>query len=387
MQSPYIIAENGSYTLLNKAVEAGKMHHAYLLSGPDGAGKTAMALHFAHKLLCRSEGVRPCFACASCRKIAAYCHPDFRIVFPFVSQDAFKKVVKELDLKSRHAQNGEEPSAEELYYRYLSDCAKDLLAHPFHRPRLSAEFEDKNREITIQQVREIIEDAQMPPSESQYKVILLTDVDKMDAAPANAFLKTLEEPPPFVKFLLITSRPKFLLPTIRSRCQEIKFNGLSKPEIITFLKERAEASDSSAHLAARFSLGSLPNALEFLDHDNASLMEEALDIITWMADKNPSQGLEMASRFSEGSWLAATRRLKLTALLLHEIGNLKNSGEEADSDEPVLKRLKELSGRIPEDAFLSTYDKITQTSNALERKGNPSLVHAAFFLSLLPAGR
>jgi DNA polymerase III delta' subunit len=382
MQSPYLITENQPFRILDKAAETGKMHHACLLSGPEGAGKMAVALHFALKLLCRGSGGKPCFACASCRKIREYCHPDFRIVFPFVSVEGFKSVAKELDLKGKHAAGGEGPGTEELYYYYLSECAKDLLAHPFNRPKLSSEFEEKNREISIQQVRDLIEEVQMPPSESPFKVVIFSEADKMAPAAANAFLKTLEEPRSYMKFFLVTSKPRFLLPTIRSRCQEIKFTELRESEIKAFLMEREKAPEAKAALAARFSLGSLPNALEFMDPENGILIEEAFSILEWFIERKPAKALEMAGRFAESSFLQSVRRLKFAALLMHEAGRRRenSAGMEVSG---LSERLSDLSVKLPQDLFLQTYDKLMAASSAIERKGNSALMHAALLLSFV----
>ena len=99
MQFKNILSENSSSDILKRAMETGKMHHAYLLTGLEGSGKMACAVESAMALLCRTPDNNPCYTCSSCRRILSYNHPDFRIIFPFVSIEGFKDKAKKLNLK------------------------------------------------------------------------------------------------------------------------------------------------------------------------------------------------------------------------------------------------------------------------------------------------
>lgn len=136
---------------------------AYLISGPAGSGKLAAAKKLAAAMVCSGTGEKPCTHCQDCKKALAGIHPDITLV-------------------QRQA--------------------------------------DK-REITVQQIRAIRADAAILPNEAQRKVYIVCDAQSMNAQAQNAFLKTLEEPPAYVSFLLLADNPGLLLETVRSRCAEI----------------------------------------------------------------------------------------------------------------------------------------------------------------------
>ena len=145
-----------------------KRTHAIILSG-DGEATKQRARELAASLLCEGTGRRPCRECRHCRKV-------FRGDFPGIHPDV---------------------AAVE---RQVNTSGK------------------LRREITVDQIRALVEDASVLPNEAERKVYLLPEADAMNTAAQNAFLKLLEEPPAFVSFLLCAERPEALLPTVRSRC-------------------------------------------------------------------------------------------------------------------------------------------------------------------------
>jgi DNA polymerase-3 subunit delta' len=137
---------------------------AYLISGPAGSGKLAAAKRLAAAMVCSGTGAKPCNHCRNCKKSSAGIHPDIILVT---------------------------------------------------RPA------DK-REITVDQIRTIRADASVLPNEAERKVYIICDAQSMNIQAQNALLKTLEEPPYYVTFLLLADNPSRLLETIRSRCAEIR---------------------------------------------------------------------------------------------------------------------------------------------------------------------
>jgi len=363
----FIVSKNTPFNVLTHAMNSDRMHHAYLLAGPEGVGKCALALHFAHAILCRAENPeeRPCFSCASCRKIGAYAHPDFRFVFPFVSMDAFKKVGKEIGIKEKKGEGQDEKGGwETLFLNYQAEAAKSIISDPFHPSVLDTNFADKNREISIEQIRQITEMVLMPPSESKNLVIIVPDVDLMAAAPANAFLKTLEEPPKYVKFLLITSRPNALLPTIRSRCQLLKFNALPEGDIADFLEKRCNASANIAREAAALSMGSLHNAFLVQElKESSDILEEAFDFINWLVRPSIKSALEMAGKF-DSPLSYSKKRIRIIAILLRELSRIQRTGEAGAGE--ISRRLMGNASRLPNDSFENVLSKLMVLNEGLE---------------------
>ncbi len=159
--------------------------HAWLLQGPSGLGQYELALGLARAWLCESprEGLA-CGACASCHAIDVHAHGDLCVLMPEVDMLELgwplpEKAQQDIDDKKRKA----------------------------------------SKEIRVEALRDALEFAQRTSGRGQGKVVLVYPAERMNAVTANALLKTLEEPPGDVKFILATEAAHQLLPTIRSRCQ------------------------------------------------------------------------------------------------------------------------------------------------------------------------
>ena len=163
-----------------------RLPHAMLLTGPAGVGKTAFSEQLAALLLC--ESIKPeltaCGECQACRWLDAGNHPDFRRVAPD-SDDEVEEGTNE---------------------------------------KLSEKTKKRSQNIIrIDQIRELEAFVFVGSHRDGNRVVLITEAEAMNAAAANSLLKILEEPPPSVYFILVSSRTKSLLPTIRSRCRVIAF--------------------------------------------------------------------------------------------------------------------------------------------------------------------
>lgn len=185
--------------ILRRALKQQRIAHAYLFSGPDGIGKRLVALAFARALLCeRGQG---CGSCSACRKVDHNNHPDIHL----------------LD----------------------SDGAN----------------------LKIDQIRALQQQLSLRPLEGRYKICLIDSAEKMTLGAANALLKTLEEPRPDTLLILLTDQPEQLIATIRSRCQQLTFNRLTRLQISTILNDKLDLDDRDAQILAALSDGSLKKAL------------------------------------------------------------------------------------------------------------------------------
>ncbi|OGS37342.1 MAG: hypothetical protein A2293_05315 [Elusimicrobia bacterium RIFOXYB2_FULL_49_7] len=373
-----------SLPVLEKALASGKLHHACLFTGPDGSGKTAAAVETALSLLCRAPDNRPCRTCLSCRKLLHYNHPDFRVVFPFLSEKSFQDTAKELQLRETARQaEGEKVTYRDLFLKYLSESAGELVRDPLRPPRMMSDFKDKNREITISIVRDLLEEVSMPPSESPFKVFLVAEADRMNSEAANALLKTLEEPPTYAKFLLVSSRPQRLLPTLRSRCQIVKFQPLQEADLLSYLESLPRTGGLSLRLASAFSDGSVREALSLLDPENLPLLEEALDMLEWCLSPGTQEALALSEAYSSYSFPDNVKRLRFFLLFLREAEQRNRVTGTGETGDAVERRLLSLTGRLPKGYFLRAFEKARTAMDALERKMQARLVFCAFFFSLL----
>jgi DNA polymerase-3 subunit delta' len=251
-----ILDQERVVTALRRALSSERVAHAYLFHGPDGVGKRAVALEMARALQCTEQAEEACGECRACQKTRRMVHPDVHVLFPY------PKGTDEDDVAARIDRLGESPYAAVDYVR---------------RPSLSDPTETSNKQVMyhIERVQDdLLRPMSFRPAEGQYKVAVLTDVEHMNETAANAFLKLLEEPPPQTIFLLTTSRPEQLLPTIISRCQRLRFDPLLPESIEEALVEREGMAADTASMLARMADGSYSRALDLSENEDLMASRE-----------------------------------------------------------------------------------------------------------------
>ena len=177
--------------------QVNRLPHALLLTGIKGIGKTRFAKTFAESLLCESRQMdgSACGQCRSCLLVAAGSHPDLTVIQP----------------------------------------------------------EEDSKVIKIDQIRKIIASVTLSPQYAGYKIIIISPADAMNRNAANSLLKTLEEPPGQALLVLSTDKPAHLPATVRSRCQQLKFNAPARNEALAWLKQqptRIEHAETLLDLAS-----------------------------------------------------------------------------------------------------------------------------------------
>ena len=190
-----IVGHEWAVDLLRGAIIHDRVGHAYLFTGPRQVGKTTLARSFAMALNCEASSLaeRPCGHCRPCKLIGDGRHPDVRLLLPEVS--------------------GRGKSA-----------------------------------LKIDQIRGLQQELSLTPTEARYKIAIIKQFDAANQSAANAFLKTLEEPPNHVILLLTASEADALLPTITSRCRTIALRPLPTNSIEQVLGESYRAKPDQAHL-------------------------------------------------------------------------------------------------------------------------------------------
>jgi DNA polymerase-3 subunit delta' len=307
-------------SILKNAMVRDRIAHAYLFYGMEGIGKRTVASVFARALNCL-ERDPPCDVCASCRKAARHNHPNIIVV---KAEGQFIKI----------------------------GAVKELQARMAFRPG-----EGK-------------------------RVLIIEEADRMNAAAANALLKTLEEPSPGNVLLLTTARSHALPMTILSRCQHLRFTPLPREEVARFLREKEGLDADAAAVLAASSGGSIGRAIEMNREDYITLRNGILEHLAQDDPADLLKRLAFAGRFGteRGEILERLRILRggyRDGLVLRETGEKKRLmfQDRAGVIEAIAGRL---SGRD----LLHNITAVEAAMSAIAQNANKSLTLEAMLIKL-----
>ena len=208
-----------------ESLQAGRIAHAQLLTGPSGVGKMALALAYAQAVSCEHRTADDaCGECPSCRAFAQLQHPDLHLVFPITTSDSIDKPVCDdylADFRDMIRETGG--------YFDLDD---------WHN-RLSEKYKGvQTKQLTIyeRESGEILRKLSLMSFSGGWKTVIIWLPERMNETCANKLLKMLEEPPADTLFLLVSDEPQKLLPTILSRVQRVEVPRLSEDDIVDSLR-------------------------------------------------------------------------------------------------------------------------------------------------------
>jgi DNA polymerase-3 subunit delta' len=250
---------------IKRIVQADRISHAYLFSGPPGIGKKAFALAFA-ELINGIDNLTTLDGQAFSKKSSWFSHPDIHLFLP-VPTSAVRKKNVEKELRPR--------------LQMLRDDPYEVVDFS-QRPSLTDDDSSKNLQAfyPIDYFREYIRKAaRYKPNEGRKNVIVLTGIEQMRKEAANAFLKLLEEPSENLIFLLTTNHTEALLPTIISRCQHIQLSALKTQEIEQALISYDNLDEADASYLARVSGGNYAMTRFFDAEQLKSLRKEVIDYL------------------------------------------------------------------------------------------------------------
>ena len=257
-----IIGQERAQDILRRSIAQDRIAHAYMLWGPRGTGKDALAIEFAKTLLCERQTTEACDECPSCRKMQILQHPNVKLVFALPGPKTDK---------AGDAGEGKlQPDVREEIRSQLEQKASNPYFH-FDIPRAT--------QINIGTIREIKKESSLSAFEKGKKVFIISDAEMMSDTSGNSLLKVLEEPLSDTIFLLTTSRREKLLPTIVSRCQSVRCDILQDEEIEKALVEREHVPQDQAKLISRLAGGDYSYALELLSEDLVSQRAGAVEFL------------------------------------------------------------------------------------------------------------
>jgi DNA polymerase-3 subunit delta' len=337
-----IIGHENALAVLRRALTTERPPHAWLFTGPEGTGKLATALEFAAALNCTAAD-KPCGECPACRTTLAGNHPDIEAVAP-----------------------------------------GGLCDEPEHRDH------PDSRDLRICQVRRLQRVLSLSPYAGGRRVAIVDAADTLRAEAANAFLKTLEEPPAETVLILLAEREERLPDTVLSRCQKLAFRPIDRDTIVEALIERGATPEDAVALAgaARGRIGWAFRALE-----DSSLLEEREAML------DEAVRLGHAGRVERFAWAreAESRAPGVRDRYLRELAVWESwwrdvllfvaggsEGAENSDREPQLREEGRLYAAGEIVAFLRA---LTETREYLQENVDPQLALENLMLDLPSAGR
>ncbi len=335
-----VVNQDHAVLLLRTAVRVSKVGHAYLLVGPAGVGRRALALAFAQLVNCDRSDHDACGECGPCRKIAAGNHPDVRV----------------LDI---------------AHGKFFENPGKEY----------------KGKDIPVDQIRALRQDAAFPPYEGKRKVYIIADAERMNASAANSLLKTLEEPPARVTFMLTAESSVALLPTIVSRCQLVRCTFLRADDIERALVDRHGIAPERARALSVLADGRLGRALEWAaSEERLEARDRLLDLLPaleggdLLARLDAAEALLKDAQRAEGDLLPELLDLAeywyrdlLVWKQLAQPGLLTNRDRQ--------DQIERLAPEYTEVSLAARIGAIEEAKESLRRNVNPRLVLEKLFLS------
>ncbi|MFZ1945274.1 MAG: DNA polymerase III subunit delta' [Acidobacteriaceae bacterium] len=332
---------------LQESAASGRLPHAILLSGPRGAGKYSLAIALAQTLNCldpqTSNGLPDaCDVCHNCTRIAAALDLDARVAEAVEARE---------DLRD----------ADRKDTRILIQTHPDVLVVPPDPPQ---------NLVKVSQVRSLIHNAQRAPSEGKDKIYIFPTAKFMNEA-ANSLLKVLEEPPEYAHLLLLAENPSDLLPTIRSRCSQVRLHAVPLEALEKILGERhPEWPPARRTLVARLAEGTIGRTISF-DADTylASRKDALLLLRTATAEPDHSALFRVTETYRAGAegQQKTQELLRSIYLLLEDMMLLQAGQPEMARNIDILPELRRLAEGVSFDWIERAVRRIAEVESGMRR--------------------
>ena len=320
-----VIGHSRILSLLSRSIASGSLPPSLIFSGPEGVGKRLVAQTVAQALNCTNPvSGDACGECATCKRIARGVHGDVLSVVP-------------------------------------GDTGV----------------------IKIEQARDVIDRAMYRPFEGRRRVTIIDDADTMAPAAQNSLLKTLEEPPSSSVFILVTARPDALLPTVRSRCSQIRFGRLNSGDVAAVLERDHSYPRREALAVAASSDGSVGGALNAKAEEFADARGDAEALLRSTRGRSDARTrLDCAKGLIKGGNVSAAverehlgLRLQALASIARDLGVIA-SGARRDllANVDLQNELDSLSSSFSDERAMGLFAAVDRAQSALDRNVSPKVV-------------
>lgn len=333
-----VIGQEHIIRTLKNQIEKDRINHAYLFCGTRGTGKTTTAKIFARAINCTGEGEKPCNECSVCKE--ALNGTNLNII--------------EIDAASNNS---------------------------------------------VDNIRDIVEEVKYPPTEGRYKVYIIDEVHMLTTSAFNALLKTLEEPPAHVVFILATTDPQKMPVTVLSRCQRFDFHRIGHKDMVKVLNEymeneKADVDISALEYIAEISDGAMRDALSVLDqclsfYYDRRITEKEVREITGATDRGVFFDITSAMNFNDSGkcmeiiddivikgrdiqQFVQDMILHLRNLLLAVSVNKESKA--LDYSQDYIEKLRQQGNSIGYDYLLILISNFSELANQMKYSPNPRIL-------------
>ena len=319
---------------IESTLQQRKQSHANMLCGPPHVGKMALALNLTQALNCSEGPGVPCGACSQCSRIANGHHAVVRIITPGYSEEG----------------------------------------------------RSNRTTIGINDIKEGLRHINLNPYEGSTSVVILDGAESMSDEAANALLKTLEEPPPHVMFLLLATNDESVLPTIRSRCQNMSLHPLSKDLMIELLVTQYQAPPMQAEQLFRLSRGCMGWAVRALEdpqilEQRQADLEKLQETLKAGLETRFTYANEVATLFGKDR-KAAKDLLALWLRWWRDLLLIKEGADEFLHNADHEESLKIQASSLNTVEILKFINRLIQTMSSLDSNANPRLAMEVLMLNL-----
>ncbi|MFW5749307.1 MAG: DNA polymerase III subunit delta' [Halanaerobium sp.] len=318
-----VIGQSEAVEILQDEIKKERISHAYLFSAKEGSGKSKLAFEFAKASFCKEVEADSCGSCLNCRKMDHQNHPDF-------------KVISVLEGKSA---------------------------------------------ISITQIRDLKKEIAYKPYDSDHKIYIIEEAGKMTKEAANSLLKTLEEPPSFATIILLAEDSGKLLPTIVSRCQEIKLRNVDQNKIKKLLLDKG-LSEEQAEIISLTAAGSPGRALEIIEiEDYFEQRKQIYDFLKDIKSKNTMEIFKITEKITE-LLKADFPCFNLLSDWYRDIMMIKQDYLDAVINKDYFEELKKLAAELDLQNVISNLELIAESEEYIDRNIRAELSLEVLFFKL-----
>ncbi len=309
---------------MQSSIKNNRVNHAYILDGPKGIGKMTLARAFAKTLNCEKGGTIPCGSCISCKTFDENNNPDI------------------------------------IY-----------LTH-------------KTAGITVDDVREqIVKNIVLKPYRNRYKIFIIADAHKMNTAAQNAFLKSLEEPPSYGIFILLSENSSNFLATVLSRCVVFKLRPVPYDAAARYISQVKGIEYDDAVLYSRYSMGNIGKAIELIDSSEfRELRDKSAEIALQIEDADMIRLYDIIDGIKEDRE-RLVRMLEIIYMLYRDaLVYIKTGDEKRLIQQDKINCISGIAQKAGSAALIRRCEAIEDTAVKLRNNGNAQLLLETLFFKI-----